>query len=977
MASKLSLSEIGYLMKLIAKRKYIMSPTEASQLPIILTGNIVGSNSVSLVPHNGEKRMRNKVSSITQKLEVSVSISTSLASDTLWSLGTLFSLAKLNKQDLKAINDACEIATVLLQTLRRKSADISAPSFSKALVGLARLTSCYSSPISSFSGQTQALIEDILVYDDCRIIRCIDARGFSNVVWSLGKLQVDFKGLPFQVQDSLFSQFLAVSSRLTDQGISNSLLGFLGMGLNWESIPVAVQSSLGTAICREFSRMSPQSVGNIMYALGRIGAYSAALPDRVTMALEMVVRKATSTMIKRDSMQILQGMSVMGMKWRDLTSRSQESISMAVYSRANEWKNRGLTNAVEIATIAYSLWTMNASWGDLNPPLRAALLVGCANIGVMDSFQRLNNHASSTISSSTSTATTIDSSSISPPESEASTLPVEHLFRQKQITSMKKSNSQNYETKDDMSFSNQMNEKNHVGETLTRALATLMHCLCGMGASNCLPLDAKKSFLGCIVILTPSFNTQSLIMICRSLLQIGFSWDESSMEGKTIMRLGDTRMNVDEDELDYLHLVSATKKTILSNLLQILQQANIQSYTLTNVNELCKPNTVTDRSLSVLLSTLSKMGVRWSHLSNQDRLSQCLVDCLVQAIPSHGRAADSISLISSLDPHKLYDDQQLRPATSNGTFTLDSLDSSLTNINSRLSGWISLLLDMGLSRENGNIPIGVKKIVMEEFYRMFDSSLFLTDTIDQHRLNLEKFHKLCHLVTKLSELGVCTSDDLHDPLSNTSSFPIIIQRELNLVMESLEIFAGVGSIQILLSLSRLGTALVKLGYVSSSPIGWGKDNLMEVLTNMIVNITDLVSLRAIRSNPSGILSLFELPSIMSSYIKLRELDVYLYHGTSKSLHSIPWRIEKIITASLNQHLVAASKITREFEEKSASDEVARTEFLTQAIKYASDIFDWDFLPSGVFYSSVKLTFFSLYLNFLIFSSIISSPRISM
>lgn len=136
--------------------------------------------------------------------------------------------------------------------------------------------------------------------------------------------------------------------------------------------------------------MSPQAIGNILYALGKLGAKYWAFTDRMHIALELAIRASADEMVYKDAMQVIQGLSLVGFPWADITAPTRDRLSLAVYSRANYWSEEGPVHAVEIATILYALGKMKAQWEKLGAPLRAALFVGVTALCDFDAVDGTN-----------------------------------------------------------------------------------------------------------------------------------------------------------------------------------------------------------------------------------------------------------------------------------------------------------------------------------------------------------------------------------------------------------------------------------------------------------------------------------------------------------------------------------------------------------------------------------------------------------
>ncbi len=405
-----------------------------------------------------------------------------IISDTIWCYGSLLSInyKKVNYNMQKDINTNIN---KLLEKIECIDIENDPSIITKILVGLARMKFS----MSLLSKRNIALL--LNSFDQTQIVEKYNAQALSNAIWSLGSID-DSKIINPTNLKLLLSQINRVSNEMTDQGISNTLVGLQRLGFKWDvDIPIETQSALSTALCRVCFTMSPQAVGNTLYSLGKLGCNYNALTDRIQIALELSIRKSANKAIKKDSMQIIQGLALMEYNWAYLSKNSQDSICLAVYNQAKEWSHQGPINAIEIATILYSLVSLDTKWISLQAPLRAALLIGMSKLSSLHLFSEsylkdINNQLDDFLS------TKLDS----------------------------RNNYNDNNTK--------LSKKVIATNALLRAIATIIYSLSKLDVKySSLPLDVKDGIMNCIIFFHPSVSSQSLCMITKGLYKMGVKWD--------------------------------------------------------------------------------------------------------------------------------------------------------------------------------------------------------------------------------------------------------------------------------------------------------------------------------------------------------------------------------------------------------------------------------------------------------------------
>ncbi len=405
-----------------------------------------------------------------------------IVSDTVWCYGSLISM-NYKKMGHNIQQDISANVNQLLHNIELVDIEYNPSIITKILIGLARMKFS----ISLLSKRNLELI--LHSFNQKEIVEKYNSQAVSNALWSLGSIEGS-KIINSTNLMLLLSQINRVSYEMTDQGISNTLIGLQRLGLKWDiDIPIEIQSALSTAICRVCFTMSPQAVGNTLYSLGMLGCNYNALTDRIQIALELSIRKCANKAVKKDAMQIIQGLALMKYNWVYLSKPSQDSICLAVYNQAKEWSNKGPANVIEIATILYSLVSLEAKWLSLQAPLRAALLIGMSKLSSLHQFPESNLKGSNN--------------------------------RLEDFFSMELESSDIYDDNNVI-----VSKKITATNILLRAISTIIFSLSKLDVDyKTLPLDVKQGIINSIMLFHPSVSGQTLCMITKGLNQIGVVWD--------------------------------------------------------------------------------------------------------------------------------------------------------------------------------------------------------------------------------------------------------------------------------------------------------------------------------------------------------------------------------------------------------------------------------------------------------------------
>ena len=117
-------------------------------------------------------------------------------------------------------------------------------------------------------------------------------------------------------------------------------------------------------------------MGNTLYALGRLGIYYESLTDRMQIAIEVSIRKSFDRMKRKDVLQTVHGLAMMGFQWGALTLRTRECIAIAIFKQVNQWTDDAPTALRDVALLLYSLQSMGVQWDELPSGVRSACFVG-------------------------------------------------------------------------------------------------------------------------------------------------------------------------------------------------------------------------------------------------------------------------------------------------------------------------------------------------------------------------------------------------------------------------------------------------------------------------------------------------------------------------------------------------------------------------------------------------------------------------
>jgi hypothetical protein len=199
----------------------------------------------------------------------------------------------------------------------------------------------------------------------------IIASQVASTVHSLGKLRVDWAGIPLKSKKALSKAISRTSSKMSPQGFASTLQGVSKLqALQWGDLIPVLQLDLLAALERTLPRMDVLDVSSSVSALGRLDAPWADLPDALQDAL---LRSCLRVLPHMDSRGI--SMCVFGLGRMDFDAPASrfrrelvESCSTYIPPRLPK------ANAQDVASMLCGLGRSGVSLHSLPASLQAALL---------------------------------------------------------------------------------------------------------------------------------------------------------------------------------------------------------------------------------------------------------------------------------------------------------------------------------------------------------------------------------------------------------------------------------------------------------------------------------------------------------------------------------------------------------------------------------------------------------------------------
>ena len=312
---------------------------------------------------------------------------------------------------------------------------------SSSIMGLSRLQVSWDDLSPNFREALQESFPDDMKGE-------ISEQTVANIIWGLGGLRVRWglvseksmktlqplvpKGnsdvdqfsfqdstisLPIPVTSKLLKMISKVSSRLTDQGLSNILWGLAKMNIDWaKDVPIDIRTQLFEVIhnkirlgihstgnndrervvstgVRRRANFEAQSVANLVWSLGQFqvvwngqrqsaivtnmdnkgGTYSQAgdatlaLTEDFRLALSAAVQSTLSSATEQGLVNILSGLAKMHAKKHQIPVETMNSLLQKIVSMSPQMKIQGISN------VLWALSALEFAWQDVPRPVRMAI----------------------------------------------------------------------------------------------------------------------------------------------------------------------------------------------------------------------------------------------------------------------------------------------------------------------------------------------------------------------------------------------------------------------------------------------------------------------------------------------------------------------------------------------------------------------------------------------------------------------------
>lgn len=138
-------------------------------------------------------------------------------------------------------------------------------------------------------------------------------------------------------------------------------------------------------------KMSSQSMGNILLNLGKMGMQYENFSDNLKISIEVSIRKLLNgKMCKNyDLMQLVYGMYLTNFKWYNLSEKTKEALSTAIFLRSQHWAKQGQSSIIEFSIMLTYLHRLGVNWYDSLPTLKSGVLIGLASVTDSNSTEYL------------------------------------------------------------------------------------------------------------------------------------------------------------------------------------------------------------------------------------------------------------------------------------------------------------------------------------------------------------------------------------------------------------------------------------------------------------------------------------------------------------------------------------------------------------------------------------------------------------
>lgn len=436
--------------------------------------------------------------------------------------------------------------------------------------------------------------------------------------------------------------------------------------------------------------MSSQAVGNSLYALGRMGLRYDSLLEKGRVALEIAVRQSLQLAHDQDLMQTAQGLALLRVPWSALSAQTRHGLSMAIFTRAKTWLQRGSFDCVvEYSTLLRSLGRLGVHWTDSDPALRAGLLLGLTAVCDLSSGSAAGNSTDSAaahLNSDKDSFVKIEKLKYGVVQNLVSRAKVAH-----ESSSQHKEHDSSSSRQAFMSLSNlgvDSDDSHRLRSTYAMAIPNIWTSLSIMGVSLTDPdvtdgdsssrgsrqvlLTVPAPILRRLFTLTAVFasdlSLQGLSMLSSSLLSLGVGWSDASRPPKP----ADERWR--KTRMPKLLAREITKRT-----LQVLEQLPSDA------------DESSTRSFSNILFCVGQLGLRLSSESAVDKRFRSSILAFYErlsaqtTVSNHTKAAQAPGLLPVADGERVR------------THSVESLRAALSGFVSIRVDWLDVPRHLKLS----------------------------------------------------------------------------------------------------------------------------------------------------------------------------------------------------------------------------------------------------------------------------------------
>ena len=152
-----------------------------------------------------------------------------------------------------------------------------------------------------------------------------------------------------------------------------------------------MQYSLASQLHYVSLKMSSQSMGNILLNLGKMGMHYEDFSDNLKISIEVGIRKLLNGKMCKDYdlMQLVYGIHLINFKWHNLSQKTKEALSTAIFLRSKQWSRQGQSSIIEYSIMLTYLHRLGVNWDDSLPTLKSGVLIGLASVTDSNSTEYL------------------------------------------------------------------------------------------------------------------------------------------------------------------------------------------------------------------------------------------------------------------------------------------------------------------------------------------------------------------------------------------------------------------------------------------------------------------------------------------------------------------------------------------------------------------------------------------------------------